>query len=45
MDWTPGPKGNNFPARCLLSDNLIHTIGTVEKQTAESKSPCRRTLR
>ncbi len=34
MDWTPGPKGNNFPARCVLRDNLIHTIGTVEKQTA-----------
>ena len=34
MDWTPGPKGNNFPARCVLRDNLIHTIGTVEKQSA-----------
>ncbi len=34
MDKKPGPKTNNFPARCKAYDNLIHNIGTVEKQVA-----------
>ncbi|WP_018614514.1 right-handed parallel beta-helix repeat-containing protein [Segetibacter koreensis] len=34
MDMTPGPKTNNYPAACKAYDNLIHTIGTVEKQVA-----------
>jgi hypothetical protein len=34
MDETPGPKNNNFPQSCKAYDNLIHNIGTVEKQVA-----------
>jgi hypothetical protein len=34
IDTTPGPKGNNFPADCLVDDCLIHETGRVEKQTA-----------
>ncbi len=34
MDMTPGPKTNNYPAECKAYDNLIHTIGTIEKQVA-----------
>jgi hypothetical protein len=34
MDLIPGPKTNNFPAHCLVSDNLIHNIGYTEKQSA-----------
>jgi hypothetical protein len=34
MDMTPGPKTNNYPAQCKAYDNLIHTIGTIEKQVA-----------
>lgn len=34
MDQTPGPSGVDFPAQCLVSDNLIHDIGLVEKQVA-----------
>lgn len=34
IDRTPGPKGNNYPADCLVEDCLIHLTGRVEKQTA-----------
>ena len=34
MDLIPGPKTNNFPAKCLVYDNLIHNIGYTEKQSA-----------
>ena len=34
MDMTPGPKTNNYPANCKAFDNLIHDIGTIEKQVA-----------
>jgi len=34
MDMTPGPKTNNYPAQCRVYDNLIHDIGTIEKQVA-----------
>jgi hypothetical protein len=34
MDHEPGPKTNNYPANCLVYDNLIHTIGLFEKQIA-----------
>jgi len=34
MDLTPGPKNNNFPRNCIVEDNLIHNIGTIEKQVA-----------
>ena len=34
IDITPGPKGNNYPFRCLVQNCLIDNIGTVEKQVA-----------
>jgi hypothetical protein len=32
MDTLPGPKNNNYPQNCKVYDNLIHNIGTIEKQ-------------
>ena len=34
MDLTPGPKTNNYPQNCVVENNLIHNIGTIEKQVA-----------
>lgn len=34
MDLQAGPKSNNYPADCLVYDNLIHDIGLIEKQVA-----------
>jgi hypothetical protein len=34
LDRTPGPKNNSFPSQCVAYDNLIHDIGTIEKQVA-----------
>ena len=34
LDLIPGPKTNNFPAKCLVYDNLIHNSGYTEKQSA-----------
>ena len=34
IDRTPGPKTNNYPADCLVHDNLLVRNGRVEKQTA-----------
>jgi len=34
MDTIKGPKTNNYPMDCEASDNLIHTIGLIEKQVA-----------
>ncbi len=34
MDLTPGPQNNNFPQHCRAVDNLIHNVGTLEKQVA-----------
>ena len=34
LDRTPGPKGKQFPADCLVEDCLIYLTGRVEKQTA-----------
>jgi hypothetical protein len=34
MDYTTGPKTNDYPQYCLVQDNLIHHIGTIEKQVA-----------
>jgi hypothetical protein len=34
MDLIPGPKTNNFPAKCLVYNNLIHNVGYTEKQSA-----------
>lgn len=42
MDTVQGPKTNNYPADCLVYDNLIHTIGLFEKQiTGVELSMCR----
>jgi hypothetical protein len=34
IDRTPGPKTNNYPAKCTVEDCLIHGIGRVERQPA-----------
>jgi hypothetical protein len=34
LDRTPGPRGNDFPADCLVEDCLVTRTGRVEKQTA-----------
>ena len=34
MDKTPGPKTSNYPAGCIVSDNLMFGLGQVEKQVA-----------
>lgn len=34
MNFTRGPKTNNYPQHCKADNNLIHNTGTVEKQTA-----------
>jgi len=33
-DRTPGPATPNYPAKCLIWNNLIHDIGIIGKQTA-----------
>lgn len=32
LDKTPGPQTNHFPQACMVSDNLIHDVGQIEKQ-------------
>ena len=34
LDKQAGPKTNNYPAECIVSDNLMHGLGQVEKQVA-----------
>lgn len=34
IDKVPGPCGNDYPALCDATDNLVHSIGEVEKQGA-----------
>lgn len=34
LNFTRGPKTNNYPQHCKVDNNLIYNIGTVEKQTA-----------
>ena len=34
LDRTPGPKTNDYPSEAIVYDNLIHDIGTIEKQVA-----------
>lgn len=34
LDKQAGPKTNNYPAECKVSDNLMHGLGQVEKQVA-----------
>lgn len=30
----PGPKTTNYPANCTVYNNLMHSLGTIEKQVA-----------
>ena len=34
LDFAKGPKSNNYPAQCKVTDCLIHDIGEIEKQVA-----------
>src|SRR5690606_4256947 len=34
MDYTAGPKSDNYPKNCTARGNLIHNIGFIEKQVA-----------
>ena len=34
IDRTPGPKTNNYPADCMVYDNLMFDLGLTEKQSA-----------
>ena len=34
VDLTPGPQNPNYPARCIVDNNLMHDLGLVGKQTA-----------
>ncbi len=34
LDREAGPKTNNYPANCLVYDNLMYGLGQVEKQIA-----------
>jgi hypothetical protein len=34
IDRIPGPKTNNFPAECVVYDNLMFDLGLTEKQSA-----------
>ncbi|MDF7799240.1 discoidin domain-containing protein [Pontiellaceae bacterium B1224] len=34
LNFTRGPKTENYPQHCTVDNNLIHNTGTVEKQTA-----------
>ena len=33
LDKSPGPKNEKYPRQCSASDNLIYSIGKVEKQS------------
>lgn len=42
IDRQPGPKSDDYPAYCIVHDNLIHNIGLFEKQvTGVELSMCR----
>ncbi|HEX5027085.1 MAG TPA: PDZ domain-containing protein [Agriterribacter sp.] len=32
LDKTPGPLTRNFPQDCIVTDNLLHDLGDIEKQ-------------
>jgi len=34
LDLVPGPATDIYPSKCLISDNLIHHTGSIEKQSA-----------
>ncbi|WP_157302062.1 PDZ domain-containing protein [Chitinophaga oryziterrae] len=43
IDRSPGPKTSNYPASCVVYNNLMFNLGTVEKQSAGIElSMCRR---
>lgn len=33
LDKQPGPKTGNYPRDCVASDNLLHDVGEIEKQS------------
>ncbi|SDD31676.1 PDZ domain-containing protein [Niabella drilacis] len=32
LDKTPGPRSNNYPRHCMVTNNLLHDLGRIEKQ-------------
>jgi len=32
IDKTPGPLSNDYPQECVVTDNLFHNLGEIEKQ-------------
>lgn len=34
MDMEPGPQNELYPRECVVENNLIHDIGSIEKQSA-----------
>lgn len=43
IDRSPGPKTSNYPASCIVYNNLMFNLGIVEKQSAGIElSMCRR---
>ncbi len=34
LDHTPGPKSSDYPANCLVENNLMHNLGLIGKQVA-----------
>lgn len=32
LDKRPGPVNNNYPQECVVTDNLFHNLGEIEKQ-------------
>ncbi|MCD2421909.1 right-handed parallel beta-helix repeat-containing protein [Niabella pedocola] len=32
LDQTPGPLNSNYPQQCVVTDNLLHDLGQIEKQ-------------
>ena len=37
MHYAAGPKSNNYPQYYAATGNLIHDIGTIDKQISEMK--------
>ncbi|MBS1751367.1 MAG: PDZ domain-containing protein [Bacteroidetes bacterium] len=33
MDKMPGPRTGDFPVNCIATDNLLHDLGEIEKQS------------
>lgn len=32
LDKTPGPRSTNYPRNCIVTNNLLHDLGQIEKQ-------------